>query len=445
MREFLSFVAPRFVPKVISKHAAGRGLAVTTKKCGRRLRKENPNCSLKFDGRAGSDLSRSNETIDSKFDWIADAVSKHGYKEPPNSHSQFALRLPKQPFFEGWYYRLTLPNTNVSYAFIFAIEAPNIGCIQVIDALSNLHYVQLPSDSKFQASKNQWSFSHWGYTTASTCGGSHDRIMEGWTVDSRSCHGRIKTGNHGIQWAFDYDATLGWGPRGQGRHTGTWLARFPLFEPGYQVLMAHGIVSKGYITLGDESFDVTGSVVYAEKNWGRSFPPKWFWMQANSFWNIPDLSVLAVGAIRNVVVVDEVVGMICVHYKGEMYEFSNWNCVSVDWNVEWGKWIATSLSRNGCRVEVCGSTKDGCSGVPILGPTRDGMAFTMRDTMCGNFRVKLLDAHGEVIVEAECKNAQLEVGGEPWGSKWCSSVLPLPQPLLGIVNLFNGPKVKTSS
>lgn len=394
-------------------------------------------------------------TVPDNLDWFANAAVAHAAQSPPNAHSIYVKRRPKPPFFEGWYLRLTLPNSDKSYAFIFAIEAPSLGCIQILDPHDTLHVLQLPPDSHFKSSESAWTLSHWGYVSPLSLvnqpgGDKFDvtpwytsrYLMQGWHVDALASHGYFVSGGQQIQWAFDYQPSLSWGSRGQGRHTGTWLANFSIFEPGYQVLMAHGQVSDGYIKIGDERIDVKGSTVYAEKNWGRSFPSRWFWIQCNTFWSVPDLCVVAVGALRKVVSLKETIGLVAVHHEGRMYEFSNWSAISVDWIVRWGKWSISSESRNGFRVKLSGSTDE--AGKPVLGPTENGMKFTMRDTMRGHLQVALTNAFGKTIVKAESTNAQLEVGGEPWSEEWVASVPPLKQPLRGIVNYFNKPKVETS-
>ena len=45
-----------------------------------------------------------------------------------------------------------------------------------------------------------------------------------------------------------------------------------------------GGTAHGTATLGDETWDLDGSVVYAEKNWGKGgFPDSWWWGQAQGF------------------------------------------------------------------------------------------------------------------------------------------------------------------
>ena len=50
----------------------------------------------------------------------------------------------------------------------------------------------------------------------------------------------------------------------------------------------------GRAVLGDEVVDLDGADVYAEKNWGRGFPERWWWGQAHGF-ERPDVCLAFAG------------------------------------------------------------------------------------------------------------------------------------------------------
>lgn len=369
----------------------------------------------------------------------------------PNSHCQFSSRRRSPPFFEGWYVRFTLPNDAGSLAFIFALEAPDRGTLQLIDVSGRLLVSRLPLDADFHGdcvAGSPWSLSHWAPVDTGRSTHAERTRMEGWTASAFGTHGSVTARDHAsgtpvtARWAIDYTPCLSWGSQGQvPKHTGTWLAQFPIFEPAYQVLMAHGCVTQGSVHLNEDvSTNVAGAAVYIEKNWGAQFPPRWFWMQCNSFARL-DLSVVAVGAVRRVIVADETVGMVAVHWKGQLFEFAPWTVRALRWAVRWGRWSVNAEARSGHSVVVEGSTKVGDEGLGVLGPTGEGgMKVTMRDSMNGEMRVVLKCPEGEVLVDATACNGQLEIGGEPWSEgAWKASVPPMGQPLRGLVNVFNGP------
>lgn len=211
-----------------------------------------------------------------------------------------------------------------------------------------------------------------------------------------------------------------------------------------QVLMAHGVAASGFVEFDGEKHDLSGAVLYCEKNWGGSFPKRWWWVQANTFADVPDLSITAVGArrlIANIYLED--IGMVAIHLNGEMYEFSNWNSTELSWSVsKWGCWQATATSRTGHFVRIHAETID--AGTDVLGPSLDGMIYNVRDAAYGELVVELRAPDGSILLDkVRCSSAQVEIGGGPWDSPWECSVKPLSQPLRGMINMGSA-KVRTS-
>ena len=241
------------------------------------------------------------------------------------------------------------------------------------------------------------------------------------------------------------------------------MAALPVFEPHYQVLISKGVVPSGTITvktrepkpksctaLGESIaptasptstfqttttvYDLTNSTVYLEKNWGGSFPSRWWWIQANTFresatstnngneqtGHTIDLCVTSTGAMRRVPLLEqeEAVALIGLHWDGEFLPFP-----TVDWDVRWGRWkIAGSYGDYG--VELIGTCNvETEPGVPVRCPTDSGMEEIAHETFHGNLRVKLYkrvpspDAVGgskQLVLDATTGDACLEIGGKPW-------------------------------
>ena len=57
--------------------------------------------------------------------------------------------------------------------------------------------------------------------------------------------------------------------------------------------MAHGL-STGWIECDGKRYDFHDAPSYSEKNWGGSFPSKWWWVVCNTFDN-PDVALTTVG------------------------------------------------------------------------------------------------------------------------------------------------------
>ena len=174
-------------------------------------------------------------------------------------------------------------------------------------------------------------------------------------------------------------------------------------------------MATGWIEWQGKHYQFNNAPAYSEKNWGGSFPQKWFWLNANSFKDQCDLAITAGGGIRQVLWWDEEVALIGIHYQGKFYEFAPWNS-QVSWRIEpWGKWQMQGISSE-FEISLTGTTDS--SGTYVRTPTAAGLVFNCRDTTKGKLDLKLNYRHGKTIVEATSNLAGLEVGGVPWDDVW---------------------------
>lgn len=237
---------------------------------------------------------------------------------------------------------------------------------------------------------------------------------------------------------FDIDVTplCGWGEPKQ-QSTGGWLSSFAVFEPHWQVTMADGRAS-GRISWQNTTYDFYDAPFYAEKNWGKALPSKWYWTQCNSFDGIyhqQQLSITAGGGIRQIPFGQkESLGMVCVHYNGTFYEATPWKG-TMEWKVAtWGEWILTGRSTQGGRpfeVEVSFSCDpDEVPGLVFRAPTPDeGMVYFCRDTFEAKTKLSLWELEWNAATQsferklplidgATSSQGGAEVGGGPWWDTW---------------------------
>ena len=157
-----------------------------------------------------------------------------------------------------------------------------------------------------------------------------------------------------------------------------------------------------------ESYDLNDATIYLEKNWGCSFPSKWWWIQANTFHS--DLCVTATAGCRGIPFLgqEEEVGLVGLHWNGRFLPFPN-----VDWNVKWGRW-AISGQYNEFFVKLTGTCHE--KGFPVNCPTPKGMKPNAMEIFSGTLRVELFE-NGQKVLDDDTEEACLEVGGLPWTSK----------------------------
>jgi tocopherol cyclase len=338
-------------------------------------------------------------------------------------------------YFEGWYLRLTLPAIGQTFAFMYSIEDPagnqphSGGAVQVLGIDEAYLCRSLPNVHKFFADPHQFVFAHWGKTKLKippkllSPGEFDTNIAEGYQVTANLNQGSIydPLRDEYCRWEYQIKPIYGWGNIQQLQQSSAGLLSFlPIFEPGWQITMAHGVAT-GWIEWRGERYQFANAPAYSEKNWGSSFPQKWFWLNCNSFEHEQDLALTAGGGIRQVLWWQEEVALIGIHHLGKFYEFAPWNS-QISWQIEpWGKW---QLQGKSSQYEVILTGETNLSGTYVRTPTVKGLLFNCRDTTRGRLSLSLYKHRGqtmkETIIEANSMLGGLETGGLPWSEAWVS-------------------------
>ena len=344
-------------------------------------------------------------------------------------HSGYHWDGSSDRFFEGWYYRVTLPEINNTFAFMYSIEDPiggkphSGGGVQVLGPEDEYLCRTFPDVSRFWGTKDRLGLGHWSKSEINISPKLLNRqdfqryIVEGYQATASLNQGYIQDpGSHNFcRWCYDIKPVYGWGnPNLLQQSTGGWLTFLPIFEPGWQILMGHGLAT-GWIEWNGQRYEFTDAPAYGEKNWGRSFPQKWFWLNCNSFNNEPDLALTAGGGKREVLWWMESKALIGIHYQGNFYEFVPWNS-EVKWQIEpWGKW---EMQAKNPWWEVSLTATTDREGTPLRAPTEQGLIFCCRDTMKGFLTIELRNCQGAIILKATSDLCGLEIGGQPWLETW---------------------------
>ncbi|BAY71216.1 tocopherol cyclase family protein [Anabaena sp. FACHB-709] len=357
------------------------------------------------------------------------------FKTLQTPHSGYHWDGSSRRFFEGWYYRVTLPDCGQTFAFMYSIEDPiggkaySGGAAQVLGADDEYICRTFPDVNKFWASPDVLALGHWGETNLNTkpiylLPAEFERhVQQGYQATATINQGIIAdpaTGNY-CRWRYEIQPIYGWGNQdGIQQSTAGWLSFLQIFEPGWQILMAHGLAT-GWIDWNGKIYQFQNAPAYGEKNWGGAFPEKWFWLNCNSFDGEPDLALTAGGGRRGVLWWMESVAMIGLHYQGKFYEFVPWNS-KVEWNIQpWGRWQMKAKNLD-YEVELTGTTH--LPGTDLRAPTVQGLQYCCRDTMQGKLDVELRQIRGKnplVILKAHSYLCGLEIGGDSWSNSWQSS------------------------
>ncbi|TAF09406.1 MAG: tocopherol cyclase [Nostocales cyanobacterium] len=347
-------------------------------------------------------------------------------------HSGYHWDGTSRRFFEGWYYRVTLPEIGQTFAFMYSIEDPiggkphSGGAAQVLGPDDEYLCRTFPDVNKFWASQDVLALGHWGKTNLQVSPlyllpreFTH-HVQAGYQATATLNQGKITdpaTGKY-CSWLYEIQPIYGWGNQNSiQQSTAGWLSFLQIFEPGWQILMAHGLAT-GWIDWNGKIYEFTNAPAYGEKNWGGAFPQKWFWLNCNSFDHQPDLALTAGGGKRGVLWWMESVAMIGIHYQGKFYEFVPWNS-QVSWKIQpWGNWQMQARNSN-YEVELTGTTD--LAGTPLRAPTSNGLTICCRDTMQGKLELELRQLKGstsQTMIKAQSDLCGLEIGGDAWEKSW---------------------------
>lgn len=365
---------------------------------------------------------------------------------PQTPHSGYHWNSSYYRFFEGWYYRVTLPQERQTFAFMYSIEDPggnrpySGGSAQILGPDDEYLCRTFPDPKPFWAWPDRLGLGHWrqigdSNNAATENPDSAKKLLSPQFLDPAAFDRYIHEGYQGTatwhqgslrdpgtgdaaRWQYTIEPIYGWGDRGKPQQsTAGWLSQWQIFEPGWQILMAHGLAS-GWIDWKGTRYEFTHAPAYSEKNWGGAFPQKWFWLNCNCFTDQPDLALTAGGGRRGVLWWMESVAMVGIHFKGRFYEFVPWNG-KVHWEIQpWGSWQMTARNPD-YEVSLIGTTDR--PGTPLRAPTEQGLQFCCQDTMQGNVRLELRQHNGKLILAAESDLCGLETGGAPWNETWRSS------------------------
>nr|WKR37732.1 vitamin E 1-1 [Plukenetia volubilis] len=380
-------------------------------------------------------------------------------RELRTPHSGYHFDGTSRKFFEGWYFRVSIPERRQSFCFMYAVENPSfrkkltpLEIAQYGPRSTGVMAQILGADDKYICQCSDDSQNFWGSRHELKLGNTfvaeegmqpptteippqefNKRVSEGFQVTPLWHQGLIQDDGRSdfaetvplARWEYSTRPIYGWGDVGsKQKSTAGWLAAFPVFEPHWQICMAGGL-STGWIEWGGKRFEFKDAPSYSEKNWGGGFPRKWFWVQCNVFEGASGEVALTVGGgLRQLPGLSENfenAALVGVHFDGKFYEFVPWNG-GVSWEVSpWGYWFFTAENETHL-VEVETTTRD--PGSPLLAPTAEvGLAPACKDTCFGDLKLQMWERRydgtkGKKILDVRSDMAAVEVGGGPWFNTW---------------------------
>ncbi len=254
------------------------------------------------------------------------------YHQIQNS-TLFQGNLRKKQYFEGWYFKMVNATRNAIFAIIPGIalnedQSASHAFIQILDGITAQYFYYRFDLSKFKSSKRKFEISI----------GKNTFSLSKIKFDLKSPQNHIK---------------------GEIFHKNLTILPFHGINPGIMGFFSyfpkmecyHGIVSmnhdlSGIITNNKKRIDFSEGKGYTEKDWGKSFPKQWIWMQSNHFQVNKRSFMLSIAKIPYLQ--NSFTGFIAVLYnEGKFIRFSSYNL---------SKFRILHLSPHSCKI-IIQSTK----------------------------------------------------------------------------------------
>ncbi|MEM7655293.1 MAG: tocopherol cyclase family protein [Bacteroidota bacterium] len=310
------------------------------------------------------------------------------------------LQLPWQPlwyhghskrrnFFEGWYFKWISPDEQHAFAIIPGIAKEPDGqqhaFIQVMDGKAKTAQYHRFEAEAFQASTDAFEVQIEGNFF------SADRVV----LDLPELKGEVYMQNL-TPWPWKWYAPGIMGPFS--------------FVPMMQCY--HGVVSMDHSLHGElqyqgNAIDMHGGRGYGEKDWGRSFPSSWIWMQTNHF-EEPGISLSASVAMIPWLHTSFVGFIAGLWVKDRLYRFATYTGAKlVDVRVEDGN-VYYALADRTKRLQIVAHH---AAGTDLRSPVKGLMEGRVNESMEARIDVQLFEK-GQLIFEGTGRNAGLEVAGE---------------------------------
>lgn len=301
----------------------------------------------------------------------------------------FQGKYRKKRYFEGWYFRITDSKAEHVYAIIPGISIgqwDTHAFIQVLDSDNKVSY--------FRYDINDFEFNEHRF-----------EIMIGDNYFSKS---RIRLNLIGNELSLQgdlYFCNILEYPRSCRRPgvMGPFLF-LPRMECYTDIINIQSEII-GHLKISGERIDFTGGIGYVEKNWGRSMPQSWVWIQSNHFQ--PDDVSVSLNIAKIPCLCGSFIGFISMfRYKDRIFMFTTYS----------GAWISRLYhSNNHLRVTLkdCRFRLDinvtYAQGGTIKAPVNGQMSRSITENVNSVIKLRFSDRSGRILYEGIGTNTGLEI------------------------------------
>jgi len=301
-------------------------------------------------------------------------------------------------FFEGWYFKIVDKYGMHALAFIPGIsksrnKADHHSFLQVINAVDHSYqYYRYKADS-FYSDKKCLDIKIANHSF------SLNKVKINLQENKETIIGSLSLASP-IKWP---DSKLSPGSMGFYNH-------FSFMECYSQVCAIDGVITNGDLLINDKKLNFAQGKYYIEKNWGRSFPSSWIWIQSNHFPDNRATVTCSLGLVPFPIIKSFRGFLIGVSIDQDFYTFTTMNRSSLTLNSLGDDVILTSKNRN--LTLTLKTTSRKAEFLQCYGPKDGKMIPLVQETLTGEVEMTLFDTeNNKLIYQGIGKACGIEYGG----------------------------------
>jgi tocopherol cyclase len=306
------------------------------------------------------------------------------------NRSGFQGRFREKDYFEGWYYKNVAGDLKSVFSFIPGIslsgDDPH-AFIQIIDGLTNTTFYLRFDIREFSCEAGKF------LVVIGKNVFTRDFISLDIDTDAIKVQGKLEFGK-----MTPYPSNL--------RSPGImgWFSYLPFMECNHGVVSANHQVNGTVRIYGREHVFSNGKG-YIEKDWGRSFPESYLWLQCNNFSDASASLFLSVAKIPWCG--KFFIGFICfVLIDGEYHTFATYNGSKIS-HIEFSaKALKVILAGKKERLEILATQGEGGS---LKAPVTGLMSRRIKESVSSTASFTLYPNDGTPMVKDEGRMAGLEI------------------------------------
>ena len=186
-----------------------------------------------------------------------------------------------------------------------------------------------------------------------------------------------------------------------------WYSFAPFMECKHGVVSLHHRLD-GRFELDGQQVNYDGGNSYTEKDWGRSFPTAWVWMQANNF--PPQRASFMFSVARIPWLGNYFIGFLCVLYTGDReYRFATYTGAQITKLEVHGKEVSIDVAGKDYSLQI--EARRSRAGV-LRAPVNGVMERRISESIDAVVDISLRNSRGEKLWNETGKYAGLEIVGD---------------------------------